>query len=119
MLFEDHSGALWVGTAANGLFRLEGGRLENVPTSHQEVNCLSEDREGNLWAGTGGGGLNLIRPRVAELIGREAGLPFESVRSVCEDAQGRIWVALQNGMLALEREGRLGESRGHYRLGRR
>ena len=105
VLFEDHSGALWVGTAANGLFRLEGGRLESVPTSHQEVNCLSEDREGNIWAGTGGGGLNLIRPRVAELIGREAGLPFESVRSVCEDAQGRIWVALQNGMLALEREG--------------
>jgi signal transduction histidine kinase/ligand-binding sensor domain-containing protein len=105
VLFEDHSGALWIGTAADGLFRFKDSGLEKVPTSHQEVNCLAEDREGNIWAGTGGGGLNLIQPRAVTLFGREAGLPFESVRSVCEDAAGDIWVALQNGMLARGRNG--------------
>ena len=100
VLFEDHAGGLWIGTAADGLFRLKDRALEKVSTSHQEVDCLAEDREGNIWAGTGGGGLNLIRPRAVSLFGQESGLPFESVRSVCEDAAGDIWVALQNGMLA-------------------
>ena len=105
-LFNDSSGALWIGTAADGLFRFRDGRLEKVSTSHQEVDCLAEDREGNLWAGTSGGGLNLVRPCTVALIGREAGLPFESVRSVCEDTAGDIWVALQDGKLARGRNGR-------------
>jgi signal transduction histidine kinase/streptogramin lyase len=100
VLLEDRSGALWIGTGNDGLFRLAGGVMAKVPTSHQEVDCLQEDREGNLWAGTNGGGLDQIRPRAMVLIGREAGLPSDSVRSVCEDAAGGLWVVLQNGMLA-------------------
>ena len=100
VLLEDRSGALWIGTENDGLFRLAEGVLEPVPTSHQEIDCLQEDREGNLWVGTNGGGLDQIRPRAMVLIGREAGLPSGSVRSVCEDAAGRLWVALQNGVLA-------------------
>jgi len=48
---------------------------------------LTEDREGNLWVGTAGGGLNRLRTRAIDLIGTKAGLPFESVRSVCQDAE--------------------------------
>ncbi|HXI73198.1 MAG TPA: two-component regulator propeller domain-containing protein [Verrucomicrobiae bacterium] len=106
VLFEDRAGALWIGTAADGLFRFQNGTLEKVPTSQQSVYCLCEDREGNLWAGTRGGGLDLIRPSAVELIGREAGLPFESVASVCEDTEGWIWVASQNGVLARSHDGR-------------
>jgi len=105
ILFEDRAGALWIGTAADGLFRFQNGSLEKVPTSQQSVYCLSEDREGNLWAGTRGGGLDLIRPSAVELIGREAGLPFESVASVCEDTEGWIWVASQSGVLARSHDG--------------
>lgn len=105
ILFEDRAGALWIGTAADGLFRFQNGTLEKVPTSHQSVQCLSEDREGNLWAGTRGGGLALIRVSAVELIGREAGLPFESVASVCEDTEGWIWVASQSGVLTRSHNG--------------
>ena len=105
-LFEDRRGALWIGTAADGLFRFKGGVLEKVPTSQQAVNCISEDREGNIWAGTRGGGLNLIRPSAANLIGRDAGLPFESVASVCQSTDGLMWVAAQNGTLAHLKNGR-------------
>lgn len=104
-LFEDRTGALWFGTAADGLFRLEGRRLERVPMSHQEVTCLTEDREGNLWAATTGGGVNLIRLRAVQLIGRDAGLPFGSVQSVCEDKQGKLWAVSQAGDLTRGREG--------------
>jgi signal transduction histidine kinase/ligand-binding sensor domain-containing protein len=99
-LFEDRSGALWIGTAADGIFTFKNGVLEKVPISHQSVNCISEDREGSIWAGTRGGGLNLIRPSAATLIGRDAGLPFESVASVCQSTDGLIWVVAQNGNLA-------------------
>ena len=99
-MLEDHTGALWIGTAADGLFRLKGNKLERVAVSHPEITALTEDREGNLWVGTAGGGLNLLRPRAMDLIGTKAGLPFESVRSVCQDADGSVWAALQNGSLA-------------------
>jgi len=104
-LFEDRTGVLWIGTAAHGLFRLAEGTLERVATSHPEVDCLTEDHEGNIWVGTNGGGLNQIRPRAVSLIGRSAGLPAESVRSVAEDAQGAVWVVMQNGSLMILRDG--------------
>ena len=99
-LLEDHTGALWIGTAAQGLLRLEGHTLEHVAVSHPDISSLMEDREGNLWVGTDGGGLNLLRSRAMDLMGTKAGLPFESVRSVCEDSDGWTWAALQNGSLA-------------------
>lgn len=105
VLFEDRAGALWIGTVANGLFRFKAGELVKISTSHQSVNCVSEDREGNIWAGTRGGGLNLIRPSAVELIGRDAGLPFESVASVCEDAKGVLWAVGQSGVLARRKSG--------------
>ncbi|MEW6159773.1 MAG: two-component regulator propeller domain-containing protein, partial [Verrucomicrobiota bacterium] len=100
VILEDSSGAVWIGTTASGLFRCEGSEVKRVEISHREIWCLTEDREGNIWAGTGGGGLNRLRRRTVELIGREDGLPFESVRSVCEDSQGNIWVVTQNGVVA-------------------
>lgn len=99
-LLEDHSGALWIGTAANGLFRRTDSGLESMPTSHGQIACLLEDREGNIWAGTSGGGLNRLRPRAVALLGRKDGLPFEAVRSVCEDSMGTIWATTQNGLLS-------------------
>ena len=100
VMLEDHTGALWIGTGADGLLRLEGKELEHIAVSHPEITALTEDREGNMWVGTAGGGLNLLRPRAMDLIGTKAGLPFESVRSVCQDAEGWVWVVLQNGSLA-------------------
>lgn len=99
-LLEDRSGALWIGTAASGLFRCAGTNVAQMPTSYHAIACLMQDYEGNIWVGTGGGGLNRLRPRVIELLGIESGLPYESVRSVCEDTTGAIWVTTQNGLLA-------------------
>ena len=98
-MLEDHAGGVWVGTASAGLWRWDGAEWEQVPTSHSEIRCLAEDREGDVWAGTGGGGLNRLRPRVLEVLGTEAGLPFESLRSLTEDTSGAIWVTTASGRL--------------------
>ena len=105
-LLEDRAGALWAGTSADGLFRLVDGQMEKVPTANQEITWVYEDQEENIWVGTEGGGLNLIRPRIASLAGNEAGLPFQSVQSVTEDAAGWWWAVSQDGQLARAKDGR-------------
>ena len=96
-LFEDSAGAVWVGTSAGGLFRYEGTNVTRIETSHRRIRTVTEDREGNIWVGTDGGGLNRLRRQVVEIQGKEAGLPFDTVRSACEDATGTFWVVTQNG----------------------
>ncbi len=102
VMFEDKAGALWIGTNADGLFRLDGGSLEKVPTSNPNIECIDQDREGNIWAGTNGGGLNLIRRRAMVLTDRASGLPFDSVLSVTAEPDGTVWVVGQGGGLARE-----------------
>lgn len=104
-VIEDGGGAIWVGTAANGLFRFSGTNFTSIPTPYFEISCLALDCEGNVWAGTAGGGLERIRPRVIELLGRDSGLLNESVRSVCEDSRGVIWAATWNGSLVQRQNG--------------
>jgi signal transduction histidine kinase/ligand-binding sensor domain-containing protein len=105
VMLEDRSGALWLGTAADGLLRLQGNELARIKVGHPEILSLTEDREGNLWVGTSGSGLNLVHRQTMELITASDGLPFRAVRSVCQDTEGWIWTALQNGGL--------GRGRGH------
>jgi signal transduction histidine kinase/ligand-binding sensor domain-containing protein len=105
VVFEDSRGAVWIGTAAHGLFRFDGAKIEPAPAAHPEIWAVTEDHEGNIWVGTGGGGLNRLRPRTIELVSTESGLPFESVRSVCEDTNGVLWAATQNGSLARREAG--------------
>ncbi|MDI1337781.1 MAG: two-component regulator propeller domain-containing protein [Lacunisphaera sp.] len=99
-LLEDRAGAVWIGTVANGLMRYDGTSVERVETTHAGISCLLEDQEGNIWAGTTGGGLNRLRPRVIDMIGPVSGQLLESLASVCEDADGLLWVVTANGQLA-------------------
>ncbi len=99
-IFRDQEDGVWVGTATDGLFHCHADGVSRIETSHGEVLSIAQDREGNVWAGTGGGGLNRIRPKVIALHGTANGLPFETVRSVCEGQAGRIWAATLDGALA-------------------
>jgi signal transduction histidine kinase/ligand-binding sensor domain-containing protein len=98
-LIEDREGGVWIGTAANALFRYSDGEFEPIATTHREIQSLLEDREGNIWAGTAGGGLDQVRPRTMELQNTATGLPFESIQSLTVDTEGRWWATAQNGWL--------------------
>lgn len=98
-LYEDVQGRLWIGTSSDGLFLLDHTNLLKIETSQNKIRTIIQDREGSLWVGTDGGGLNRLRPRVVELIGRDEGLPFETVRSMAEDKAGNLWVVTQDGAL--------------------
>jgi signal transduction histidine kinase/ligand-binding sensor domain-containing protein len=98
-LFEDRTGALWIGTAGQGLFRFDGTNVVKAETSHGDIASVVADYEGNIWVGTIGGGLDRLRQRVVELASNGVGLPSETASSICEDASGKIWAVLQDGSL--------------------
>lgn len=100
VILEDHQGAVWIGTAFDGLYRFDGEHTEKIPTTHPEISSLLEDSEGNIWVGTHGGGLNRLRRRVIALENAQNGLPFQAVESLCEDTGGTLWAVTQNGLLA-------------------
>ena len=105
-LLEDHAGTVWIGSVNNGLFRYHGKEFEKIETSHPGILSLTEDQEGNLWAGTAGGGLDRISPRSVKLEGLDTGSSLAAIQSICEDTNGVLWGAAQNGLLVTRVDGK-------------
>ncbi len=110
-VFEDKSGAVWVGSFKVGLTRLDReGRLlaeyrhgrESHALINDDVRSILEDRAGRLWVGTADG---------LELLDRASGqfthfrrddsnpdsLRDSFVMSLYEDGAGVIWVGTRSG----------------------
>jgi len=99
---EDHHGGIWFYNFGHGLLRLSaGGQVEQITPEDgfpgEHVNCMFEDREGNWWAGLDAGGLALARPRRFHAIGTGGGARV--AKSVCEDADGAVWIGTLGGDL--------------------
>jgi signal transduction histidine kinase/ligand-binding sensor domain-containing protein len=92
----DRFGALWIGTRSHGLLKFDKGRLVRVPTGHSCILKLMEDREGSLWVGTEGG-LNRLCRSGFSLRQTRHGLSNDSVVSLTQDTQGRIWLLCRYG----------------------
>lgn len=67
-LLQDHTGAMWLGTYFDGIYRLRPGfninkmsfeiyNTKNKLISSNEIMCIYEDSNQNLWVGTKGSGL--------------------------------------------------------------
>jgi signal transduction histidine kinase/ligand-binding sensor domain-containing protein len=106
-LLRDRTGALWVGTAGQGLWRVrivEDGKSPAIEKASgltglvgDGVYSLLEDRDGNIWAGTTEG-LNRLTPRrITQLV--DLGL----VNGVEETPDGRIWLGTTRGLIQVER----------------
>ena len=94
----DREGNLWI--AGSSLYRLLGRgyvrsftTLDGLPSDL--VWCAFRDRAGRLFAGTSDG-LALLGPR---RWSRVAGTEGQSVSSLAEDAQGRLWIGSNNGVV--------------------
>ncbi|OAM89052.1 histidine kinase [Termitidicoccus mucosus] len=108
-MFEDTTGALWIATRRDGVFRLVDGTLETVlvPVRRERVLSIMDDIEGNIWLGMNGGGLVRLKPKHHVLLNQSAGLPQEISSSVCEDDTGALWCANQAGGLVRVKDGRV------------
>ena len=100
-VFQDHAGAILIGTDRGGLDRLVGGKITPVdlggPSASGVVLALAETGEG-VWVGTPDG-LTLLRsgqqPRTLTV---DDGLADNFVRSLFADRDGTLWVGTRNGL---------------------
>jgi signal transduction histidine kinase/ligand-binding sensor domain-containing protein len=123
-LYEDHTGALWVGMDGGGLDRFDRdtgqfvhytlGTLPNSVNS-QFVRVIYEDRAGTLWAGTDGNGLARLDRATESFVHYvndpqdSSSLGHNAIRAIYEDSQGQFWVGTDGGGLE-----RFDRSTGHF-----
>jgi signal transduction histidine kinase/ligand-binding sensor domain-containing protein len=95
-LMFDRDGSLWIGTSADGIYRLHDGKADRFRStdglSSDSVNGFYQDREGNLWVITSRGIDRFHDTQVVSYSIRE-GLSAESVGGVLAARDGTIWIA--------------------------
>jgi signal transduction histidine kinase/ligand-binding sensor domain-containing protein len=101
VLLFDRRGALWVGTADQGLFRFREGRpgkeAPETLLAGQQIFSLLEDAQGRVWAGAAGG-LGYFEAGGYRRVS-EAGA--EPVESLTEDSRGRVWATTAGGSVVV------------------
>lgn len=93
-VFVDSAGAVWFGTANNGLYRVWMGSVDhfsrNDGLSGNAVNKIFEDREGDLWVATENG-IDLFRNTPVITYSMDQGLSTDTVLTVLPLRDGTIW----------------------------
>jgi signal transduction histidine kinase/ligand-binding sensor domain-containing protein len=111
-LIEDHQHALWIGTDASGVFRLQDGVLtrfskpEGLPSD--AVQCLFEDHGGHVWACTANG-LATWDGHAFQTFAPPAHPALGNVAAACETPDRHLWIAHDGRMLDTWSNGRYAE----------
>src|SRR6266481_701758 len=96
-LLLDRDNSLWVGTLNQGIYRIQGNKVDHFRSSDGlsgdavSVNGLFQDREGNIWIVTSSGIDNFHDLRVASFSTRQ-GLSSDQVNSVLASRDGTVWI---------------------------
>jgi signal transduction histidine kinase/ligand-binding sensor domain-containing protein len=103
-LFLDRENALWIGTQDQGIYRLNGDKVDRFSSadglSSDSVTGFYEDREGNIWIATSEGIDCLRNVRVTTFSTRQ-GLGANLVDSVLAARDGTIWIGNHGALGAL------------------
>ena len=106
-LFEDRSGALWIGTTGGGVSRYRDGEFTSWTTrsglSHDFVRSIAQDGRGRIWLATMNGLDRLEGDALAHYTTRD-GLPNNQIWTVFVDSRERLWVAGEGYLARLEGE---------------
>lgn len=98
----DNTGAWWIATENEGLFRIARGgdtqqftRATGLPSDH--VWDIFEDREGNIWAGTQNGLARLRQDKFITYTVRN-GLRSDITTALAPAADNGVWIGSQSGL---------------------
>ncbi|MDM7860379.1 two-component regulator propeller domain-containing protein [Alteromonas sp. ASW11-36] len=115
-IVEDDSDNVWIGTAANGAFRVNPTNQQVTHFAHNEddnsglsgpsVVVMHVDRQGSVWIGTASGGLNLF-DKTTESFSHfkhnaqdSTSIGSNFIRGIYDDTQGNFWIATDGGGLS-------------------
>jgi signal transduction histidine kinase/ligand-binding sensor domain-containing protein len=95
VLFRDRVGALWIGTARDGVFRILGDKTDHFSTidglSSDSVFRFFQDREGTLWVATTRG-IDSFRDLPVVSYSIKEGIPSDVSSTVLASHDGGIWI---------------------------
>ncbi|MCB1051890.1 MAG: diguanylate cyclase [Acidobacteria bacterium] len=105
----DHEGGLWVGTFRDGLHRLSEGPITTFGKRHGlengKVSGIVRRQNGELWISTVFEGAFVWRENRFELALSVEDLGVWQVRTMLEDAKGRLWIGGFTGLGWLDEAG--------------
>jgi signal transduction histidine kinase/ligand-binding sensor domain-containing protein/CheY-like chemotaxis protein len=118
-IVEDARGNLWIGTIGGGLnlFDRRTGRFHHFRRNDRDPRSLSDDtvyavhvdRNDVLWVGTAGGGLDRMvgsseHPEAVRFESQSGvkDMPSQVVYGIESDAEGRLWLSTNNGLVRLD-----------------
>ena len=102
-LFEDRTGAIWIGTATAGAYRIDAGKSVARPVTGagletQWVYAIEEAKPGEIWLGTHGQGIVTLDQTSGEIFrmrhqaARQSSLASDRVWALHRDRSGMMWV---------------------------
>ena len=107
-MIEDPSGAFWIGTADDGLFRMKEGQFRRFGKADglrsDAIWCLHIDQQGFLWVGTSRGGLSLWRDGHFVSWTTQEGLPNNVICQILEDDDGNLWLGSYGGVFRVRKD---------------
>ena len=106
-LLEDDQGALWLGTADQGLLRVSELGIESLTVADglldQRIISLFQDKERSIWIGTHAG---LMRLRDVPFVSftEQDGLASNYVRTVLAHSDGSVWIGHGAGLSRIKED---------------
>ncbi|MFQ5569698.1 MAG: two-component regulator propeller domain-containing protein [Rhodothermales bacterium] len=104
----DHQGAVWIGTANEGLFQYDHTTFTRYSAAQglasDNVRYVYEDSRRLLWVGTDDGLHRYDNQRFTRFTTKD-GLAHNAIRTMHEDEAGHLWIGTLTG-LSLWKEGR-------------
>ena len=101
-------GFIWIGSYS-GLIRYDGNAFENLSTDAgvSSVVSLFVDSSNRLWIGTNDSGVSVMERGVFRRFSKQDGLKSLSVRTICEDKEGNIFVGTTEGISYIDKSMKL------------
>ena len=103
-VFIDRDHSLWMGTRAEGVYRVAGQRVDHFRSEHglssNVVNGFFEDREGNIWVATSRG-LDLFAESPVVAFSTTNEFAAATVQAVLASDDGTVWIGGAGSLDAL------------------
>ena len=101
---QTREGFIWIGSYS-GLIRYDGNTFVNLSTDAgvSSVVSLYVDSSDRLWIGTNDSGVSVMEKGNFRRFGRPEGLNSLSVRAICEDKQGNIFIGTTDGLSYIDK----------------